>query len=58
MFSNFIEYIYESQQVKRTPGLNAIVWTFCFLKPELIFIAGHFDNLLYCENEKWGISLI
>lgn len=58
MFSNFIEYIFENQQVKRTPVLNAFVWTFCFLKPELIFIVGHLDNLLFSENEKRGISLI
>lgn len=58
MLSNFIEYIFENRQVKRMPVLSAIVWTFWFLKPELIFIAGHLDNLLFCENEKRGISLI
>jgi len=57
MFSNIIEYIFENQQVKRTPVLNAIIWTFCFLKPELIFIAGHLDILMFSENEKRGISL-
>jgi len=58
MFSNTIKNIFENQQVKRTPFLNAIVWTFSFLRPELVLIAGYLDNLLFSGNEKRGISLI
>ena len=39
MFSSIIENIFENQQIKKTPILNAIVWTFCFLRPGLVLIA-------------------
>jgi len=58
MFSNFINYIFENQQVKRIPVLNIIVWTFCFLRPLLVRLAGQLDNLLFFKNKKQGLCLI
>jgi hypothetical protein len=58
MLSKLIEKIFENQRVKRTPVLNSILWTFCFLRPMLDMIARNLDNLLFPKKEKQGISLI
>jgi hypothetical protein len=58
MFSHLVDNIFENPAVKKMPVINIIVWSFIFLKPELIAVAEILDFLVCPENRDCGIKLI